>query len=68
MIVCARQNDLSILETADPLGFSCRTLSRVCSEGCGEKEKKHPVSCGFVLLMREVRAEWPDWFKLTGKQ
>ena len=38
MIVGARQGDLSISETADHLGFSLTTVSRVCKEWC-EKQK-----------------------------
>lgn len=60
---------LSISQTADLLGFSCTTVSSVQREGC---EKEHPVSGSSVgentLIMREVRGERPDRFKLTGKQ
>ena len=34
MIVGARKGGLSILETANLLGFSCTTVSRVCREWC----------------------------------
>ena len=52
MIVGARQGGLSISETADLLGFSCTTGSRVGRN---------------ALLMREVRREGPNWSKLTGR-
>ena len=69
MIVGARQGGLSISETADLLGFSHTTVSRVCREWC--EKQKHPVSSSSVgrnaLLMREVRGEGPDWSKLTGR-
>ena len=71
MIVAARQGGLSISETADLLGFSHTTVSRVCREWCKKKQKRHPVSSSSagrnVLLMREVRGEGPDWSKLTGR-
>ncbi len=59
MIVGARQAGLSVSETADLLGFSQTTVSRVYS-----KIKKHPASSGSAdgnaLLMREVRGERLD--------
>ena len=62
MIVGARQGALSISETADLLGFSCPTVSRVTENGV--KTKKHPMSSSSagknVLLMREVRGEGLD--------
>ena len=65
MIVGARQGGLSISETADLLGFSWD--SRRSTEN--DAEKKHPVRNSSVgrnaLLIREVRAEGPDWSKLT---
>ena len=56
MIVGARQGGLSISETADLLGFSHTTVSRVCREWC--EKQKHPVPEGRnMFLMREVRGK-----------
>jgi len=62
MVVGARQAGLNISQSAQVLGFSHTTISRVFKECC-EKEK-HPV-CGSpvgenALLMLEVRGEWAD--------
>ena len=65
MNVGARRGGLSILETADILGFSRTHVSRVYSE-LREKLKKHCEGRN-TLFMREVRGEGPDWSKLTGR-
>ena len=69
MVVGARRAGLSISGTADLLGFSCTTISRVEN---GPKKRKYPVSGSSVgenaLLMPEVRGEWPDWFELIERQ
>ena len=57
-IVGARQGDLIISETADFLGFSGITVSRVCREWC--EWSSSSVSRN-TLLMREARGEGPDW-------
>ncbi len=49
MVVGARRAGLSISETADRLGFSCTTISRVCREW-SEKEK---ISCERQLCGRK---------------
>ena len=57
MIVGAKQGGLSISDTADLLGFSHTTVSRVSREWC--EIKKHPVSSSSAgrntLLMRVVK-------------
>ncbi len=59
MVVGARRAGLSISETADLLGFSHTTISRVYRNGL--KKRKYPVSGSCVdenaLLMSEVRGE-----------
>ncbi len=61
MVVGARRADLSISKTADLLGFSRTTISRVY------REKKLNIQWAAVvrnknaLLMSEVREEWADW-------
>ena len=68
MIVGARQGGLSITETADLLGFSHRTVARVCREWCKKQNRRVAVlQAETHLLMREVRGEGPDWSKLTGR-
>ena len=70
MVVGARRAGLSISETADLLGFSRTTISRVTENG--PKKRKYPVSGTSLgenaLLMPEVRGEWPDWFKMIERQ
>ena len=70
LVVGARRAGLSISETADLLGFSRTTISRVTENG--PKKRKYPVSGTSLgenaLLMPEVRGEWPDWFKMIERQ
>ncbi len=70
MVVGARRAGLSISKTADLLGFSRTTISRVTENG--PKNRKYPVSGSCVdenaLLMSEVRGEWVDWLKMIERQ
>ena len=70
LVVGARRAGLSISETADLLGFSRTTISRVTENG--PKMRQYPVSGTSLgenaLLMPEVRGEWPDWFKMIERQ
>ncbi len=65
MVVGARRAGLSISETADLLGFSRSTISKVYREW-SEKEKisSERQLCGNALLMSEVRGEWADWLEM----
>ena len=70
MIVGSRQGGLSISETADLMGFSHTTVCRVCREWCKKLKKtcSEQQFCGQKHdVMREVRGEWPEWSKLTGR-
>ena len=61
LVVSARRAGLSISETADLLGFSRTTISRVTENG--PKKRKYPVSgtlLGENALCPEVKGEWPD--------
>ncbi len=70
MVVGARRAGLSISRSADLLGFSHVTISRVYREG--PKKRKYSLSGSCVdknaLLMSEVRGEWADWLEMIERQ
>ncbi len=68
MVIGARRAGLRISKTADLLGFSRTTISRVYKEG-SEKEKissERPL-CGWKCLV-DVRGEWEDWLDMIERQ
>ncbi len=71
MVVGARRAGLSIIKTADLLGFKRTTISKVYREWY-EKKRKYPVSGSCVdenaLLMSEVSGEWADWLETIERQ
>ncbi len=68
VVVGARRAGLSISQTADLLGFSRTTISRVYRE-LSEKEK---ISSEWQLCDRkclvDVRGEWADWLEMIERQ
>ncbi len=70
MVVGVRRAGLSILKTADLLGFSSTTISRFTENGT--KKRKYPVSGSCVdenaLLISDVRGEWADWLEMIERQ
>ena len=53
MVVGAKQGGLSISETADLLGFSHTTVSRVCNECCGNKTSSEQQFWGHKRIGNE---------------
>ena len=70
MVVCARRAGLSISKTADLLGFSRTTISRVYRERSNKRTDPVSGSCvdGDALLMSEVRGEWAEWLEMIERQ
>ncbi len=68
MAVDARRAGLGISKTADRLGLSCTTISRVYREW-SKKEKicSERQLCGQKCFV-DVRGEWADWLEMIERQ